>query len=229
MDRDDRVLAVSLLLVSVLVACAGETAESSASVVSTTEVVAITASSPGITSTTISEDAAAAVFIAVSYLEAKDSRDADLARSLLAEDVFLDSGPASSPDEFEPAWAWEDAFGISHEVIGCEVRSAAPTATVVLCEVLAQTAVAEALGGAPGIDCIDIAVVDGQITRVIGGTSGPNCVYDYWTSTFVPFNAWVKSNHPESNPTAMYNDRLSEEGLALWQQYTDEFLAEHRD
>jgi hypothetical protein len=83
----------------------------------------------------------------------------------------------------------------------------------------------QTLGHEPGIDCIDFTLVNGSITQAVGGTHGPDCGYDYWEPTFVPFYAWMRTAHPESDPDAMYDDRISPEGQALWAKYTQEFLA----
>ncbi|MDH5243352.1 MAG: hypothetical protein OEX05_05410, partial [Chloroflexota bacterium] len=158
------------------------------------------------------------------FLRAREARDIDAALAYLDRAVNLDWGPGRTYQTLEAGLAWEDAFGVVFTFRECHAIEAPGPATV-QCQILAQTSVAESLGHEPGIDCIDFTLVNGSITQAVGGTHGPDCGYDYWEPTFVPFYAWMRTAHPESDPDAMYDDRISPEGQALWAKYTQEFLA----
>jgi hypothetical protein len=75
--------------------------------------------------------------------------------------------------------------------------------------------------------CVAVKIENELITKIELLGARAECDYQFWNKAFVPFNAWVIKNHPESDPDAMYNDRISPEGLALWVHYTQEFVAEH--
>lgn len=168
------------------------------------------------------------VEIATEFLRARGSRNIEEAQSYLDESVFLDWGPGQTYDTLEAGWAWEDAFGIVSTGQECQLQSGSEERiAVVHCSFLVQTAVAEAMGHEPGMDCVDFTIENGLITEGPLGAPGPGCVYSYWEPTFVPFYAWMRDAHPGSDPDYMYSDRTSPEGIELWRRYTVEFLAVH--
>lgn len=164
--------------------------------------------------------------IAESFMDARQERDVERALSYVDKEVVFDWGPASTYDTMALGWAWEDAFKVSHIVESCEpVDTQDGTATVV-CRLMVNSEVATAAGNSPGLVCARVTIANQLITRLtVDAAEG--CSYVYWPNMFAPFETWLKTAHPDNTIEAMYNDRISEEGLALWTTYTDEFLADH--
>lgn len=176
--------------------------------------------------TTSPMDSGEAIAIAEGFLSARNQRDIDATLAYLARDVVLDMGPGRTYETLQAGMAWEDVFGFAAEPQDCDVVEPDRESTVVFCEILVQTSIHQAGGGDPGIDCVQITIEDDLIVHAETGVPGPNCVFDYWTTSFAPLEAWLGEAHPDITMNAMYNDRLSPEGLALWDQYITEYLAE---
>ena len=143
----------------------------------------------------------------------------------LSRNVVLDMGPGRTYETLEAGMEWEEVFGFTAEPQGCEMVEADSGPVLVFCEILVQTAIHEARGGAPGIDCVQITIAEDLIVHAETGVSGPNCVFDYWSTSFAPLEAWLREAHPDVTLDAMYEDRLSSQGLARWEQYMSEYLA----
>ena len=219
----------------VLALCTANTgvASTSASLPETTSAsssTAATITSPPTATTTppiASDTSSTAVVIATGFLEARQERRIDHALSYVSASAVLDWGPGKTNDTFAAGLLWEDAFGVDFSLIECTTEAEDKDSDVT-CTLATDTAVAAAVGNEGGNVCVAVAIEDDLITRVelLGAMEG--CSYQFWGKVFVPFNTWVIENHPESDPTAMYNDRLSPEGLSLWDLYTQEFLEDHR-
>jgi hypothetical protein len=224
-----RMAMIGASVVLLTAACSGTTTPDPAAA-QTTRPPASTTEAPvstAVASTTGSNALAtpAQVAAATGFIRARSARNVDAALAYLDPSVNLEWGPGKTYDTLEAGMAWEDAFGIVSSPQACRPieTSGAP---VVQCQLLVQTAVAEAFSREPGIDCVDFSFEDGSIIHAVLGAEGEGCGYDYWNPTFVPFYAWMAAAHPESDPDAMYADRISPDGLALWAQYTQEFLAD---
>ena len=210
-----------------LAACATTATDATTATVlpETTTIPSSTTTIAPSTTTAASSDAAA---IAASFMEARQDRRIDEAKSYLDRAVVLEWGPGQSYETLTNGLAWEDAFGVEFSLTECTLDTGAPSGrTRVTCLLATDTAIAAAVGNEAGNVCVSVDIEGDLIIRVelLGARDG--CEYQFWGKAFVPFNAWVVKNHPESDPTAMYDDRISSEGLALWVQYTREFLAEH--
>lgn len=188
----------------------------------TTTTVQTTTSTTQATTPTI--DSEEALSIAEGFLSARNRRDVDATLAYLARDVVLDMGPGRTYETLPAGMAWEDVFGFTSDLQDCEIVEADTESSVVFCEILVQTSINEARGGAPGIDCVQVTIENELITHAVTGVPGPDCVFDYWSTSFAPFEAWLRDAHPETTLDAMYDDRLSPEGRALWDQYITEYL-----
>lgn len=164
--------------------------------------------------------------LAAEFLAARADRDLDVALTYLDGNVFFDWGPGRSYDTLALGWAWEDAFGLVHTLDSCEAVGSSGDTTTVVCLLKVDAEVAGAAGNGPGFVCATIAVVDQLITRLAVDV-GPECNYRYWPNMFAPFATWLGTAHPDITIDEMYNDRISETGLELWTNYTQEFLADH--
>ena len=112
--------------------------------------------------------------IAESYIEARDTWDADAAIALFASDAVINDLGAS-PDEIPSHFAWFRAIGASISNEECS-----------------QTAIG------------------------------------YTTETWEVFLAWVNANHPDDRSvmTVGLQPSLTPEAIVLYEQYTNEFVAE---
>ncbi|MGI9610076.1 MAG: hypothetical protein ACR2NL_07255 [Acidimicrobiia bacterium] len=162
------------------------------------------------------------------FSQARRAQDVDQALAYVGDSVELDWGPGTTADTLGKGLAWEDAFGIAFTLEDCDPldRTEAGVGDSVRCTYLVESEVAEAVGNAPGFVCIDFVVQDGLIMRSEMLGSMPGCEYQFNDNVFDPFNAWVREEHPESDPRAMYQDRLSDEGIEIWRRYTAEFLSQ---
>jgi len=163
--------------------------------------------------------------VATGFMLDRQERDVAGAQAYLSENVVFDWGPNNGRDGLAAAWAWEDAFSLTHTLQECEALRDR-TDAVARCRLRVDSEVARAAGMGPGFVCIDVTVDHDLITGVVALDSAPGCTYDYWSMTFQPFAGWLESAHPEISIGMMYDDRISDEGLKRWQQYTSEFIAD---
>ncbi len=164
--------------------------------------------------------------VAIGFMEARQQRRVDEALRLIHPAAVIDWGAGQTPTDLAAGLAWEDAFGITFSLDECSMDPGSTAAPApVLCVLTTDAAVAHAVGNDPGKVCVAVGVKEGLITHLELLSAQPGCDYQFSTEVFAPFNEWVRASHPESDPDAMYQDRLSPEGLALWTRYTQEFLA----
>lgn len=162
-----------------------------------------------------------AVANAEGYVVARAERDLATALSFLADDAVLDWGPGTSPGTLDEGLAWERAFGVNFELIDCRVGDVVFEAIPVTCAVTQDSVVSAAAGTTAEPACVDFRIDDGLITEAILGCG------NFVESTLEPFQTWLSEAHPDTTFDSLYNDGTSPEGLALWEQYTAEFVAEH--
>ncbi len=222
-----RIATATLVLAVATLGCSGTTPPT------TTDASHPTATAPAAVATPEQIVAATAaiatpeqVAAATGFIQARAARNVAGALAYLDPSVFLGWGPGTTYDTLEAGMAWEDAFGIVSTPQACyalessgELRSSSVSSSSRL-----RSRTPSATN--PGSTASTSPSKGGLITSAVLGAQGPDCVYDYWNPTFVPFYAWMSTAHPESNPDAMYADRISPEGFARWTQYTQEFLAD---
>jgi hypothetical protein len=176
--------------------------------------------------------------IAIAYVEALDANDVDTLREVVAP-------TATDVDRNDQSGilAWQDAVGIVITRLGCtEVEQYGTDGAVVHCPWVYDSKWHRALGLEPTSMLQVFLIRDGQIQQLSETNSRAGDLNLIWVS----FRSWVEESHAE-DVTTMYttgdedfedtetrhaigigNDyNTSPESIALWEQYTDEFVAEH--
>jgi hypothetical protein len=159
--------------------------------------------------------------IATAYYEAGANQDLSAIEELAASDADV----PIEPSELSGRWAYERATGWVFPPAGCEERSTGPDGTLVACRYMVDGAWMQALGLEPEVGIDLVLVEDGRIQSVTEESGGGDNVGEAWSA----FRSWVVANHNDDMST-MYESnglpRYTPEAVALWEQYTDEFVAE---
>jgi hypothetical protein len=177
---------------------------------------------------TLSEDAASALGVAESFMEAWVAGDGEAVAAMFSADAPLDG-----QDEMRTIPAlhdWYRAVGQEFHNGGCQLLTQAVlTFQRVGCTYTFENKLMRALGGEPVAERSVLYVGGGKIHRYIGTGpfymgSGP------FSETFVGTLAeWVLINHPDDFERMYLDGRssplLDATSIALWEQYTDEFTA----
>ena len=175
--------------------------------------------------------------IAIAYLEALAANDVDTLHELVAPTAInVDRNDQSG------ILAWRDAVEIVITRLGCtEVEQYGTDGAVVNCPWVYDSKWHQALGLEPSSMLQVFMIRDGKIQDQNEANSRISDLDLLWTS----FRSWVEENHPEDVAT-MYNtegedpedtqtryntggggnNNTTTESIALWEQYTDEFVAE---
>lgn len=170
---------------------------------------------------------ARAVTVASDFIEARGDGDVAAALTLLAEDAVLDWGPGDSPGTLEKALEWERAFGVTFTLSECNAGGGwdASAAIHVHCTLSQESAIASALGNELEPACADILVEGDQIARATLGCG------NFMEAAWNPFRVWVIAKHRD-DVGVMYSPgangapaQTTEESLALWKQYRQDFVA----
>ena len=158
--------------------------------------------------------------VALAYLDALASNDAEALHELVA--------PASDVDWNDQSGLidWRNASGVVITRLDCIERSTGPDGTLVDCPWIYGSDWHRALGFEPSSMQQVFLVKDGKIQEETSSSSDENEVARVWNE----FRTWVAGNHGADLAT-MYDDvdggaHLTPESIALWEQYTDEFVAE---
>ena len=158
--------------------------------------------------------------------------DATTAAGLLATDAVFDHSTATSVEEFTAFRDWQVATGAFAVVTGCS-ETPAGVPVEVTCTYIHGNAWSEALGVGPfdGSQWVFV-IADGQIQEL-------RQTFDF--SAFgpqanLPFRIWLEDNHPVdfvlmtgSEDILGGSVTLTPESIALWEQYTNEFVASHAE
>ncbi len=169
---------------------------------------------------------ASPVSVATAFMDANAEHDVDAMWELLAPDS---EAKVAGLAAMTAAADWSRAVGwaeIGHQA--CEEKSNGPDGTVVACPFIRQTDWILALGLEPVTNNIyDILVVEGQIQSVVETDNGEPSS-DGMMEASGTFRRWVVENHPDDIGTMYEGDswQNSPEAIALYEQYTDEFVAE---
>jgi hypothetical protein len=174
--------------------------------------------------------------IATAYLEALAANDVDTLHEVVSPTAIDVDGSDQSG-----ILAWQDAVGIVITRLGCtEVEQYGTDGAVVHCPWVYDSKWHEALGLEPSSMLQVFFIRDGKIQEESETNSRAADVVRVWDS----FRSWVEENHPE-DVTTMYNtsgedpedtqtryntghdnNNTTTESIALFEQYTDEFVAE---
>jgi hypothetical protein len=185
----------------------------------------------------VADDSTPAEGIALAYLEALASNDVNTLQEIV-------SPTASDVDTNDQSGilAWQAAVGIVITRLGCtEVEQYGADGAVVHCPWVYDSKWHHAVGLEPSSMLQVFHIRDGKIQDESETNSRTPDLAQMWES----FRSWVEENHPE-DVTTMYttssedledsqtfynngigaNNNTSAESIALWEQYTDEFVAE---
>ena len=178
----------------------------------------------------VSQQFTPAETVVLDYLDALSANDVEVMHRLVsseATDVAWDDQTLSQD--------WQRATGIVITPQGCTERTGnRPEGTLVDCTNTYYSDWHHALGLEPSSQATAYLVRDGKIRQSYEG-SNPEATADQDDVARVwnDFRTWVAGNHGADLPT-MYDDvnggpRLTPESIALWEQYTNEFVAEMTD
>lgn len=173
-------------------------------------------------------DVASPVDIGRSFIEAQDAWDADAATALLAPDaVIKGSGLVTEVEQYASNFAWYQALDWRWAVEECNQTTVGPPAEV-RCTLTHQNAWTRALGVGPySGSSIDFVIGNGQIQELTDDTDLSAFSPEAWGV----FTKWVTANHPSELGVMIRRQGLTSipivtpEALALWEQYTNEFVA----
>ncbi|MET0565167.1 MAG: hypothetical protein ABW021_01815 [Acidimicrobiia bacterium] len=169
---------------------------------------------------------ASPVEIATSFLDARNSHDAEAMTSLLADDVVWVPGGELLMDatNVPAAVEFERITGADYEF-----TCANDGPSQVRCPYTLENHLSRALGFPPrelAPAYYLFGIEDGQIVRVENIENGQFRYGD----TVVAFYEWLSTNHPEAGDPPDDNLGILEpEQLALWEQYVPEFVASLED
>lgn len=168
-----------------------------------------------------------AVAVASDFIQARGDGDVAAALNHLAEDAVLAWGPGDSPATLEKALEWERAFGVTFTLSECNARGGGDVSAPidVHCTLSQDSAIASALGNELEPACADILVEGDQIVRATLGCG------NFMEAAWNPFRVWVIAKHRD-DVGVMYSPgangapaQTTEESLALWKQYRQDFVA----
>jgi hypothetical protein len=153
--------------------------------------------------------------------------DADTAVGMLAPDAVVEHGIATTVEEYAAVREWQVVTGTFATVTGCSETPIASNVEV-SCTYIHGNAWSEALGVGPfdGSQWVFV-IADGQIQEL-------NNTFDaseYSPQSNQVFRSWLGVNHPGVSvsmidlATANQVPILTPESIALWEQYTEEFVA----
>ena len=167
---------------------------------------------------------ASPVEIATSFLDARNSHDAEAMTALLADDVVWVPGGELLMDatNIPAAVEFERITGADYEF-----TCANDGPSQVRCSYLLENHLSRALGFIPNDGAFYLfGIEDGQIVRVENVENGQFRYGDI----VVAFDEWLSTNHPELPEPADTNLALLEpERLEIWEQYVPEFVASLED
>jgi len=151
--------------------------------------------------------------------------DAATAGELLATDAVIDHSVVATVEEYGAWLDWQAAIGIFETVTACS-ETPIGLAVEVSCTYIFGNAWSDTLGVGPFTgSSYDFVIADGRIQEMKNNFD-PR---EYGPQANDVFRRWLRSNH---ETTSMIDDAsanqapiLTAESIALWEQYTKEFVA----
>jgi hypothetical protein len=190
----------------------------------------IPATSTTLAESTVITEGVAPVDIGRSFFEAQDAWDAEAAIALFAPNAV--TNVVTEVEEYPSYFAWLETLDWRYTVEECKRRTVGPPVKVD-CSYSYENAWTQALGVGPySGSSMRFFIADGQIQELrnsfISDRNG------FSVQAWEVFREWVRDTHPE-NLNVMYDlgiegrtadvPIVTPEALALWEQYTNEFVA----
>lgn len=161
--------------------------------------------------------------LARAYIDARNTYDIETTKSLLADDVeIIEIGDAYTVEEVGAFLAYAEMQDMRWEVEDCS--SSDNGSSTIVCSFLLANSISDALEIAPipgGTYAFETA--DGKISKVV--LELPLKVWQ--PNVFAMMIAFIRANHFEDFRTLLpegFPSNVSDEGLAMWRSYTDEFV-----
>ncbi len=160
--------------------------------------------------------------VANAYMEARENLDAEAAQALFAPDARV-AEEGFDLSQIPALFAWYRASNWNWTPGECPV-SAGEVEAMARCSYQFENDWTRGLGHAPVTGEIQIVVSDGQIVSLTSYLDTAQ-FGDVWEG----FLIWIEQNHPDDFDQ-MYvpggtAPLIDENSIALWEQYTDEFVA----
>lgn len=166
------------------------------------------------------------VATALSFIAARDAWDGETVRSLVATDAVI-NGFVATADEYLTIDEFERATGWRFLEPNCTEGGSGAIGVRVLCTYTMENAWSQALGVGPFTGSnFDFVIAAGQIQELTHTFDFTQFSPQVWEVFF----AWVSDSHLQ-DVVVMYDfsvstdvPRRTPEAIALWEQYTDEFV-----
>ena len=191
---------------------------------------------------------ALAVATAVTQARADHDMETMVANSIDGRiEGLLAQSYQTMPDEF----AWQDAVGWSIEIQSCEVANPDLANTTVVCHVVHNNAISEALGEGPfpgdysmkvnyaGDEKLGVVMTETTVTEAFNNSFAAT---EFRTGTWQPFVKWLSDQYPEDVDLMLTEEtgqpaevllgvgprlpQTTPESIELWRQHVEEFVAE---
>ena len=165
-----------------------------------------------------------AVQTGMRFVEARDRWDGAAVRALVADDAVINDLAVSTADDYLAAAQVEQATGWRYMEPSCRATVGDPPVQVT-CAYVMQNAWSQALGVGPFTGSRFYFVIDnGQIEQVNHGFD-----FSRFSQVYNVFFEWVSDAHPGDADVMIAdssgNFRLTPEAIALFEQYTTEFVS----
>ena len=161
--------------------------------------------------------------VANAYMEARENLDADAALALFAPNAEVNE-EGFDFSQMSALFTWYEASHWNWTPGQCPISSGREE-TLARCSYEFENDWTRALEHAPIAGEIQILISDGEITR-LNSFLDTTQFGDVWES----FLGWISANHPDDFDKMLVSGGTSplidDNSIALWEQYTAEFVAE---
>jgi hypothetical protein len=160
--------------------------------------------------------------VAVAFMEAIAEHDGGAALELFASDGRFDG---SEPSDAVGFFDLDGAIGMDYTNRGCEERPTGFNGALFFCDFVVENEWTRALGLEAASGEFMILVEDGQIRNLAEFIDNPRAL----DQAFETFDAWLEENHGGAIATMRDESggvSFEPDSIALWEQYTDEFVAQ---
>jgi hypothetical protein len=163
--------------------------------------------------------------VANSYMEARENLDSETAQSMFADGATM-SEEGFTLTQLPALFSWYRASNWNWTPGECSESGTGPRGTLVRCSYEFENDWTRAMGHAAVTGNLQLLVSEGEVIKLTSALDTAQ-FGDVWEA----FLTWMIENHPDdfdqmyvSGGTAPLIDPTS---IALWEQYTEEFVAEH--